>query len=69
MREKTIAQRLVVYRRLKAKAEMYRELLGMRQDEVRDGIAALEQEALNLLAVDAVPGAYAIPQPAATLFP
>src|SRR5882672_9772350 len=69
LREKTIAQRLVVYRRLKAKAEMYRELLGMRQDEVRDGIAALEREALNLLAADVVPGASAIPQPAATLFP
>src|SRR6266545_2698365 len=69
LREKTIAQRLVVYRRLKAKAEMYRELLGMRQDEVRDGIAALEREALDLLMVNAVPGASAIPQPAATLFP
>ena len=69
LREKTIAQRLVIYRRLKAKAEMYRELLGMRQDEVRDGIAALEREALNLLAADVVPGASAIPQPAATLFP
>ncbi len=69
LREKTIAQRLVIYRRLKAKAEMYRELLGMRQDEVRGGIAALEREALNLLAADVVPGVAAIPQPAATLFP
>ncbi len=69
LREKTIAQRLVVYKRLKAKAEMYRELLGMRQDEVQLGIAALEREAINLLAADVVPGASAIPQPAATLFP
>jgi hypothetical protein len=69
MREKTIAQRLVVYRRLKAKAEMYRELLGMRQDEVRAGIVALEREALDLLTADDVHGASAIPQPAATLFP
>jgi hypothetical protein len=69
LREKTIAQRLVIYKRLKAKAEMYQELLGMRQDEVRAGIVALEREALNLLAVDAVPGASAVPQPAATLFP
>jgi hypothetical protein len=67
--EKTIAQRLVTYKRLKAKAEMYRELLGMRQDEVRAGIVTVEREALNLLTVDAVPGASAIPQPAATLFP
>jgi hypothetical protein len=69
LREKTIAQRLVIYKRLKAKAEMYQELLGMRQDEVRAGIVALEREALDLLTVDAVPGDYAIPQPAATLFP
>jgi hypothetical protein len=69
LREKTIAQRLVIYKRLKAKAEMYRELLGMRQDEVRAGIAALEREALNLLAVDAVPGASTISQLPATLFP
>src|SRR6266540_2530978 len=69
LREKTIAQRMVMYKRLKAKAEMYRELLGMREDEVRVGIAALEREALNLLAEDVVPGASAIPQSAATLFP
>lgn len=69
LREKTIAQRLVVYKRLKAKAEMYQELLGMRQDEVRTGITALEREALNLLSADVVPGTSAIPQPAATLFP
>ena len=52
LREKTIAQRLVIYKRLKAKAEMYQELLGMRQDEVRAEIAGLEREALNLLAAD-----------------
>ena len=34
---------------------MYRELLGMRQDEVRAEIAGLEREALNLLAADSVP--------------
>jgi hypothetical protein len=49
LREKTIAQRLVIYKQLKAKAEMYQELLGMRQDEVRAGIAGLEREALNLI--------------------
>jgi hypothetical protein len=30
LREKTIAQRLVIYKQLKAKAEMYQDLLGMR---------------------------------------
>jgi hypothetical protein len=48
-REKTIGQRLAVYKQLKEKAEMYRELLGMRQDQVRAGIAELESEARNLL--------------------
>jgi hypothetical protein len=52
LREKTIAQRLVIYKQLKAKAEMYQELLGLRQDEVRAGIARLEREALNLLSAD-----------------
>src|SRR5215510_8756441 len=52
LREKTIAHRLVIYKRLKAKAEMYQELIGMRQDEVRAGIAGLEREALNLLRGD-----------------
>jgi hypothetical protein len=68
LREKTVAQRLVIYKRLKAKAEMYQDLLGMRQDEVRAGIAALEREALDLLAVDAVHGASVVSQPPATLF-
>ncbi len=68
LREKTIAQRLVIYKRLKAKAEMYQELLGMRQDEVRAEIAGLEREALNLLAADSVPLNSAISQPPATLF-
>jgi len=68
LREKTIAQRLVIYKRLKAKAEMYQELLGMRQDEVRAEIAGLEREALNLLAADDIPLTSAISQPPATLF-
>src|SRR5215467_15842 len=49
LREKTIAQRLVIYKRLKAKAEMYQDLLGMQQDQVRAEIAGLEREALNLI--------------------
>jgi len=52
LREKTVAHRLVIYKQLKAKAEIYQELLGMRQDEVRAGIAGLEREALNLISAD-----------------
>ena len=52
LREKTVAQRLVIYKRLKAKAEMYQDLLGMQQDQVRAGIAGLEREALNLILWD-----------------
>jgi hypothetical protein len=55
LREKTITQRLVIYKQLKAKAEMYQDLLGMRQDQVRAGIAGLEREALSLLTSEAVP--------------
>jgi hypothetical protein len=54
LREKTIAPRLVVYKQLKAKAEMYQDLLGMRQDQVRAGIAGLEREALSLLTSETV---------------
>jgi hypothetical protein len=68
VREKTIAQRLLVYKRLKAKAEMYQDLLGVRQDQVRAGVAELEREALNLLAADTDPLASSISQPPATLF-
>jgi hypothetical protein len=56
LREKTIAQRLVIYKRLKAKAEMYQDLLGIQQDQVRAGIAGLEREALNLISWDDNPG-------------
>ncbi|HEX5082539.1 MAG TPA: DUF6744 family protein, partial [Blastocatellia bacterium] len=68
LREKTVAQRLVIYKRLKAKAEMYQDLLGMRQDEIRAEIAGLEREAVNLLAADSVPLNSATSQPPATLF-
>lgn len=68
LRDKTIAQRLVTYKRLKAKAEMYQDLLGMQQDQVRAGIAELEQEARNLLAADAIPFASKTSHPPAPLF-
>jgi uncharacterized protein DUF6744 len=65
LREKTIAQRLVIYKQLKAKAEMYQDLLGTRQDQVRAGIAGLEREALSLLTTETVsPDATATNTPA-----
>ncbi len=68
LREKTIAQRLVIYKRLKAKAEMYQDLLGMQQDQVRAGITGLEREALNMLAAEDVPFTSTISQPSVPLF-
>jgi len=68
LRDKTIAQRLVTYKRLKAKAEMYQDLLGMQQDQVRAGIAELEQEARNLLASDTAPLISPTSHPPAPLF-
>ncbi len=68
LREKTIAQRLVTNKRLKAKAEMYEDLLGMRQDQMRAAIGNLEREARNLLTADVVPLISPISQPSAPLF-
>jgi hypothetical protein len=68
LRDKTIAQRLVTYKRLKAKAEMYQDLLGMQQDQVRARIAELEQEARNLLAADSIPLISPTSHPPAPLF-
>jgi hypothetical protein len=68
LRDRTIAQRLVTYKRLKAKAEMYQDLLGMQQDQVRAGIAELEQEARNLLAADTGPLISPISHSSAPLF-
>jgi hypothetical protein len=68
LREKTIAQRLLIYKRLKAKAEMYQDLLGMQQDQVRAGITGLEREALNLLAAEADPLTSPVSQPSVPIF-
>jgi hypothetical protein len=68
LREKTIAQRLIIYKRLKAKAEMYQDLLGMQQDQVRAGIARLEREALNLISADDIPLTSSISHTPAPLF-
>src|SRR5262249_35604876 len=66
--EKTIAQRLVIYKRLKAKAEMYQDMLGIQQDQVRAGIAELDREALNLISADDIPLSSSTSHTPATLF-
>lgn len=52
VREKTITQRMLSYKRMKAKAEIYKDLLDMQQDQVRAAISELEHGARNLLASD-----------------
>jgi hypothetical protein len=52
VREKTVEQRLLAYKRMRAKAELYRDLLGMRQGEVSAAVAALEAQARRLLMSD-----------------
>lgn len=52
VREKTIMQRMLSYKRLKAKAEIYKDLLDMQQDEAQSAIGELERVARNLLAPD-----------------
>lgn len=51
VREKSITQRLSLYQRLRAKAGIYQELLGMQQDQVRAAIGDLEAEARQLLTI------------------
>lgn len=48
-REKTITERLVLYKKVKQKAEIYRDALGIRQDQLMAGIKDLETQARNLL--------------------
>jgi hypothetical protein len=52
VREKTVEQRLIAYKRMRAKAELYQDLLGMRQGEVSAAVAALEAQARRLLMSD-----------------
>lgn len=69
VREKTVAQRMLVYKRLKAKAEIYRDLLDLQQDQVRAAIGDLEREARTLLIADeTVPPSSPISRPSVTLF-
>ena len=71
VREQTIAQRFIGFRRMRAKAELYRDLLDMQQEQVRAAIGELEGEARKLLGVDdpkPVSFALSVTQ-ATTLFP
>jgi len=54
-REKTITERLLLYRKVKKKAEMYRDALGIRQDQLMAGIRELETQAQNLLSGEDAP--------------
>ena len=44
-----MAKRLVEYQEMKAKVELYKQVLGMRQDEILKGLAELEGKARMLL--------------------
>jgi len=49
MREGMVGQRLAVYQQVKAKAQIYADLLGMRQETIRSAVSRLETQARNLL--------------------
>lgn len=71
VRAQTVAQRMLGFRRMRAKAELYRDLLDMQQEQVRAAIGELEGEARKLLGVEepkTVSFASAVTK-AATLFP
>lgn len=73
VREKTITQRMLGFRRMRAKAELYRDLLDMQQEQVRSAISELEGEARKLLGVEtvkpAVPASSGKALASTTLFP
>ena len=52
VRAQTVAQRILGFRRMRAKAELYRDLLDMQQEQVRAAIGELEGEARKLLGVE-----------------
>ena len=52
VREQTITQRFIGFRRMRDKAELYRDLLDMQGEQVRTAIGELEGEARKLLGVD-----------------
>ncbi len=71
VRAQTVAQRMLGFRRMRAKAELYRDLLDMQQEQVRAAIGELEGEARKLLGVEeskTVSFASAVTK-TATLFP
>jgi len=52
VREKTVQQRLLAYRRLKARAQIYADLLEMNQEAIRSAVSRLEAQARALLMKD-----------------
>lgn len=53
VRAQTVAQRMLSYRQMKGKAELYSDLLGLQQEAVRAAVEAMENEAQQLLTGDA----------------
>jgi len=51
VRAQTVTQRLLTYRRLKEKAQLYRDLLDCQQGEIQGAVGALEHAAQQLLAL------------------
>jgi len=49
IKRENMAKRLVEYQEMKAKVELYKQVLGMRQDEILKGLAELEGKARMLL--------------------
>jgi len=48
----TIAERLTAYKRLKARAQIYADLLGMQQEGIQAQLAALTEQARAVIAAD-----------------
>jgi hypothetical protein len=55
VREDTVICRLATYQSIRSKAQVYADLLGLRQDAIRSEISELETQARRLLMHDAQP--------------
>jgi len=55
VREDTVICRLATYQSIRSKAQVYADLLGLRQDAIRSEIGELEAQARRLLLHDAQP--------------
>ena len=62
----TMAERLTAYKRLKARAQIYADLLGMQQDGIQAQIAALTDQARAVIAADDPAPPSAVPDAPAT---